>query len=150
MSPSLPTWLVSPSPPPLPSPHLSSISLKLTRRSLPEITANHYIFNRSDVVSCIGAFVVGLLGNMYSRVFRGTAFTAMVTGVLFLVPSGIAAAGGLAMTIPGGSDGDSYSQGLIIGFRMVQVAIGITVGLFGSGLVVYSFGSKKGAALFAF
>ena len=54
------------------------------------------------------------------------------------------------MTIPGGSDGDSYSQGLIIGFRMVQVAIGITVGLFGSGLVVYSFGSKKGAALFAF
>lgn len=51
------------------------------------------------------------------------------------------------MTIPGGSDGDSYSQGLIIGFRMVQVAIGITVGLFGSGLVVYSFGSKKGESI---
>ena len=48
--------------------------------------ANHYIFNRSDVVSAIGAFTVGLLGNIYSRKMGGTAFTAMVTGVLFLVP----------------------------------------------------------------
>ncbi|ORY21980.1 hypothetical protein BCR39DRAFT_552470 [Naematelia encephala] len=111
--------------------------------------ANHYIFDRSDVVSAIGAFVIGILGNIYSRVFGGTAFTSMVTGVLFLVPSGIAAAGGLAMS--GNSDhSTSYSQGLIIGFRMVQVAIGITVGLFGSGLLIYSFGRKKGAALFAF
>jgi len=49
-------------------------------------TADHFIFNRSDVVSAIGAFAVGLLGNVYSRRFGGTAFTAMVTGVLFLVP----------------------------------------------------------------
>ena len=48
--------------------------------------ANHYIFNRSDVVSAIGAFTVGLLGNVYSRRMGGTAFTSMVTGVLFLVP----------------------------------------------------------------
>jgi len=48
--------------------------------------ANHYIFNRSDVVSAIGAFTVGLLGNAYSRRMGGTAFTSMVTGVLFLVP----------------------------------------------------------------
>lgn len=48
--------------------------------------ADHFIFNRSDVVSAIGAFVVGLLGNIYSRKMRGTAFTVMVTGVLFLVP----------------------------------------------------------------
>lgn len=45
---------------------------------------------------------------------------------------------------------DSYSQGLVIAFRMITVAIGITVGLFGSGLLIYSFGRKKGAALFAF
>jgi hypothetical protein len=48
--------------------------------------ANHYIFDRSDVVSAIGAFTVGILGNIYSRKFGGTAFTSMVTGVLFLVP----------------------------------------------------------------
>ena len=38
------------------------------------------------------------------------------------------------------ANGDSYSNGLVIGFRMIQVAIGITVGLFFSSFVVYSFG----------
>jgi hypothetical protein len=33
---------------------------------------------------------------------------------------------------------------------MVQVAIGVTVGLFGSGLLIYSFGRRKKNALFAF
>ena len=41
---------------------------------------------RTDIVSAAGAFVIGSLGNVYSRVVRGTAFTSMVTGVLFLVP----------------------------------------------------------------
>ena len=52
--------------------------------------ANHFIFNRSDIVSAIGAFAVGLFGNIYSRMFGGTAFTVMVTGVLFLVPVRVA------------------------------------------------------------
>ncbi|CAH7682335.1 hypothetical protein BY996DRAFT_4591786 [Phakopsora pachyrhizi] len=111
--------------------------------------ANLFIFNRSDVVSFLGAFIIGIMGNMYSRIFKGTAFTSMTTGVLFLVPSGIAAAGGLAMTYHAGS-GDSYSNGLVIGFRMVQVAIGITVGLFFSSFVVYSFGRGKSSAAFTF
>ncbi|KAG8692434.1 hypothetical protein FRC08_009782 [Ceratobasidium sp. 394] len=111
--------------------------------------ANRFIFNRSDVVSAIGAFVTGILGNVYARIFRGTAFTAMVTAVSFLVPSGIAAAGGLAQTYEN-SEGDQYSTGLALGFRMVQVAIGCTVGLFGAGVVVYSFGSKKRSGYFAF
>jgi len=41
---------------------------------------------RTDIISAAGAFVIGLLGNLYSRVVGGTAFTSMVTGVLFLVP----------------------------------------------------------------
>ena len=48
--------------------------------------ANQFISDRSDIVSASGAFVIGLCGNIYSRVVGGTAFTAMVTGVLFLVP----------------------------------------------------------------
>ncbi|KDN48287.1 hypothetical protein RSAG8_02879, partial [Rhizoctonia solani AG-8 WAC10335] len=111
--------------------------------------ANQYIFNRSDVVSAIGAFVIGILGNAYARIFRGTAYTAMVTAVGFLVPSGIAAAGGLAQTYEN-SEGDQYSTGLALGFRMVQVAIGCTVGLFGAGVVVYSFGSRKRSGYFVF
>lgn len=77
-----------------------------------------YIFNRSDVVSAIGAFVVGVLGNLYSRIFRGTAFVVMVNGIGFLIPSGIAAAGGLAQNYRGSED-DQYSSGLSLGFRMV-------------------------------
>jgi hypothetical protein len=41
----------------------------------------------------------------------------MATGVLFLVPGGIAAAGGLAMS---GGGSDSYNSGLMIGFKMLQ------------------------------
>ncbi|KAK4699716.1 hypothetical protein P7C70_g6543, partial [Phenoliferia sp. Uapishka_3] len=106
------------------------------------------IFDRSDIVSFIGATVIGLLGNIYSRVFNGTSFTAMATGVLFLVPSGIAAAGGLAMSQSEG--GGSYNSGLLIGFRMVQVAIGITIGLFFASFCVYSVGSKKGSGSMGF
>ncbi|TFK29373.1 DUF1212-domain-containing protein [Coprinopsis marcescibilis] len=102
--------------------------------------ANHYIFNRSDVVSAIGAFTVGLLGNIYSRKMGGTAFTSMVTGVLFLVPSGLSSAGGIT----------ANGNGIDIGGAMIAVTIGITVGLFMSQALVYTFGSRKNAAVFSF
>ncbi|PLW05201.1 hypothetical protein PCASD_25208 [Puccinia coronata f. sp. avenae] len=112
--------------------------------------ANQFIFHQSYVVSFLGAFVIGLLGNMYSRIFKGTAFTSMVTGVLFLVPSGIEAAGGLAMTHHSNS-GNSYgTNALAIGFRTAQVASGITVGLFFSSFFVYAFGHGKSSAAFTF
>ena len=41
---------------------------------------------KTNIVSAAGALVIGALGNIYSRLVRGTAFTSMVTGVLFLVP----------------------------------------------------------------
>ena len=59
--------------------------------------ANHFIFNRSDVVSAIGAFTVGILGNIYSRKMGGTAFTSMVTGVLFLVPVSLVSSGNVCV-----------------------------------------------------
>ncbi|KAJ3710400.1 DUF1212-domain-containing protein [Lentinula raphanica] len=102
--------------------------------------ANHYIFNRSDVVSAIGAFTVGVLGNAYSRKMGGTAFTSMVTGVLFLVPSGLSQAGGIT----------ANGNGIDIGGAMISVTIGITVGLFMSQALVYAFGTRKNAAVFSF
>ncbi|KAJ7904657.1 DUF1212-domain-containing protein [Mycena olivaceomarginata] len=102
--------------------------------------ANYYIFNRSDVVSAIGAFTIGLLGNMYSRKMGGTAFTSMVTGVLFLVPSGLSQAGGIT----------ANGNGIDIGGAMIAVTIGITVGLFMSQALVYMFGTRKNAAVFSF
>lgn len=47
---------------------------------------NAFLPDQRDLVSAGGALVIGLLGNVYSRIVRGTAFTSMVTGVLFLVP----------------------------------------------------------------
>jgi hypothetical protein len=70
----------------------------------------------------------------------GTAFTSMVTGVLFLVPSGLSQAGGIT------ADG----SGVDIGSAMIAVTIGITVGLFMSQALVYMFGSRKNAAVFSF
>ncbi|KAI0796615.1 hypothetical protein C8Q75DRAFT_802303 [Abortiporus biennis] len=102
--------------------------------------ADHFIFSHSDIVSSIGAFVVGLMGNMYSRKFGGTAFTSMVTGVLFLVPSGLSQAGGIT----------AQGNGIDIGNAMIAVTIGITVGLFMSQALVYLFGSRKNAAIFSF
>jgi len=102
--------------------------------------ANHFIFNHSDIVSAIGAFAVGILGNVYSRKMGGTAFTAMVTGVLFLVPSGLSQAGGIT----------AQGSGIDIGAAMISVTVGITVGLFTSQAIVYMFGSRKNAAIFSF
>ncbi len=48
--------------------------------------ASYTYLMRSDSVTAVGAVVVGLLGNLYSRLIGGQAYPAMVPGVLFLVP----------------------------------------------------------------
>jgi uncharacterized membrane protein (DUF4010 family) len=48
--------------------------------------SNWFLSDKGALAPAAGALVIGLLGNMYSRWSRGTAFTSMVTGVLFLVP----------------------------------------------------------------
>ncbi|EJD52742.1 DUF1212-domain-containing protein [Auricularia subglabra TFB-10046 SS5] len=106
--------------------------------------AKQFIQDRGDVTSAVGAFVLGILGNTYSRCFNGTAFTVMITGVTFLVPSTLGYGGGLSFS------GDLYTQGILLGLRMVQVAIGVTIGLFTSALVVYSFGTTKRSGMFGF
>ena len=100
---------------------------------------------RTDIISAAGAFVIGLLGNLYSRVVGGTAFTSMVTGVLFLVPvsavmpyylccgdiqcqSGIAQGGGVTQTYH--SSAEQYSSGFSLALRMITVAAGVSIGLF--------------------
>ncbi|TFK30815.1 hypothetical protein FA15DRAFT_662871 [Coprinopsis marcescibilis] len=103
---------------------------------------------RTDIVSAAGALVIGTLGNIYSRLGRGTAFTTMVTGVLFLVPSGIAQGGGVTQTFH--TSEEQYSSGFSLALRMVTVAAGVTIGLFVSQCIVYLFGARKNAAHFAF
>lgn len=51
--------------------------------------SNWFLSDKGALAPAAGALVIGLLGNIYSRWSRGTAFTSMVTGVLFLVPVGV-------------------------------------------------------------
>lgn len=71
------------------------------------------LVNHPDYVSLIGSWIVGILGNGYSRRFGGTAFTAMLTGILLLVPDGLSAAGGLSSNYQGAGQ-DEYTQSLTL------------------------------------
>ncbi|KAI0347819.1 DUF1212-domain-containing protein [Trametopsis cervina] len=107
-----------------------------------------YVTDHVAVVSAFGAIVVGLCGNIWSRLGGGTAFTSMITGVLFLVPSAIGSGGGLISNYR--TAAQQYSDTFQLGLRMIQVASGVTIGLFVAQILVYALGRRKNAAYFAF
>ncbi|KAF3491011.1 pheromone-regulated membrane protein 10 [Arthroderma uncinatum] len=48
-----------------------------------------------QIANCLGAFAIGIMGNLYSRLGHGLAAAAMLPGILVQVPSGLAASGSL-------------------------------------------------------
>ncbi|GKZ66657.1 hypothetical protein AnigIFM50267_000525 [Aspergillus niger] len=119
--------------------------------------------SNSEVANTVGAFTIGLLGNLYSRLWHGHAATAILPGIFVLVPSGLASSGSLLAGIQyadevrdnlrsgntTATDSTTDSSIASLGFGMIQVAIGITVGLFVSALIVYPFGKRR-SGLFSF
>lgn len=121
--------------------------------------------SNSQVANTIGAFTIGVLGNLYSRLWHGHAATAILPGIFVLVPSALAATGSLISGLhsadeirsnvtappgvrrPGGEQQDTSVTNL--GYGMIQVAIGITIGLFLAALVVYPYGKRR-SGLFSF
>ncbi len=121
--------------------------------------------NNIQVANAIGAFAIGTMANLYSRFFHGLAAATMLPGIFVMVPSGLAASGSLvagltsANQITGNATGvtivnngtagflnsaDVYSGTIFnVGYGMVQVAIGISVGLYLSALIVYPFGKRR-------
>lgn len=133
--------------------------------------ANYFSTKRlgsnSQVANTVGAFTIGIMGNLYSRLWHGHAATAILPGIFILVPSGLAATGSL---ISGVQSADQIRQNVSshnqpssapgaglatsssvfsLGFGMIQVAIGITIGLFIAALVVYPYGKRR-SGLFSF
>lgn len=49
---------------------------------------NMWIYDRGDVVSAIGATVVGILGTIYGHYSEGDALPSMIPGILVLLPVG--------------------------------------------------------------
>lgn len=88
---------------------------------------------------------------------RGSPFVVMVAGVLLQLPSGLANGGLLQFAADSTSEDStaasrSYSSGFSTAQSLVEVAIGLTVGLFVSAAVVNSLGGgrRRGTNLSSF
>ena len=139
---------------------------------------NHFSANRfasnAQIANTLGALAIGVVGNLYSRLRHGLAAAALLPAIFVQVPSGLAAGGSLISgltsanqltnktvngTAPNGTTTISNatststvninSDVLNVAYSMIQIAIGITVGLFMSALVVYPFGKRR-SGLFSF
>ncbi len=118
--------------------------------------------NASEFTSSIGAFIIGVIGNVYSRIGHGLAFGAMLPAIFVQVPGGIASQGSLLAGIQHADqivsnrtnatsvDSNNYGSGSVsFGVAMVEVSIGISVGLFAAAIAVYPLGKKR-TGLFSF
>lgn len=128
--------------------------------------SNLKLESNPELANTLGAFAIGVLGNLYSRLWHGHAATAILPAIFVLVPSGLASQGSLVSGVQSATEiranitGDSSSTTTTttsttdssvytMGYGMIQVAIGITVGLFLSAVVVYPFGKRR-TGLFSF
>ncbi|KAK8200695.1 hypothetical protein M8818_006010 [Zalaria obscura] len=125
-------------------------------------TVNYFVakYATSQVADTAAAFVLGMLGHLYARSRHAFAFASVVAGIMVLVPSGLSAQGGLVAGIStplfnnGTTDAQEvYEQNIYqsfsVGAQMIQVAIGLSVGIFLSALAIYPLG-RKNNALFSF
>ncbi|KAI0484151.1 DUF1212-domain-containing protein [Xylariaceae sp. FL0804] len=115
-----------------------------------------------QIANTLGAFTVGVLANLYSRLRHGVAVTALLPAIFVQVPSGLAATGSLlsglqtanqlnnnTQTVNGTStvtitESEPLSNVVFnVAASMIQIAIGITLGLFLSALIVYPLGKRR-------
>lgn len=112
---------------------------------------NHFVGlkfpNQNDISAAVGAFAVGFISNLYGRFFNGNAFIVMITGILFQVPSGLGN-GGLLNFVSDQTSGSSssYISGFRTGLQLISVAIGLTVGLGISLVMVHPVQSRRRAS----
>lgn len=122
-------------------------------------TTNYFVTGRlgsnEGVANAVGAFTLGLLANLYSRLWHGHAVIAIIPGIWTMVSSGLASSGSIlsgveyANLVKQGLAKDSASMLSVqmslagLGWSMVQIAIGLTVGLFIAALIVYPSGKRR-------
>lgn len=118
-------------------------------------------FIYTPIANMISAFAIGLASHLYSRLFHGVAAAVMLPAIFVLVPSGLAASGGLSAgltvandqrfnTTTSAASATAYSGTIFdVASSMIQLAIGLSVGLFVSALCMYPFGKKR-SGIFSF
>ncbi|KAH9475044.1 Pheromone-regulated membrane protein 10 [Psilocybe cubensis] len=106
-------------------------------------TGRRYV-GQGDIIAAVGAFAVGFIANAYARFFSGNAFVVMITGILFQLPSGLGSGGLLSYASEqAGGSANSYLSGFRTALKLVSVAIGLTIGLGLSLVLVHPIQSRK-------
>lgn len=129
---------------------------------------NHFATQRfaanPQVAQIFGALSVGILANLCSRLGYGLAVALLYPAVYIQVPGSFAASGGLLSGVTGAnrltrSGNDTVTNSgpqtnfplLKAGYSMIEIAIGLTVGLSIATLVVYPSRRKTGkSGIFSF
>lgn len=123
-----------------------------------------------QISNMLGALAVGLLANLYSRIRHGVAAALMLPAIFVQVPSGLAATGSIlsglstanqitnnvngtaisgTTTVPVTTPADLQTIVFNVAANMIQIAVGITVGLFFAALVIWPLGKRR-SGLFTF
>ncbi|CAG5145056.1 uncharacterized protein ALTATR162_LOCUS1646 [Alternaria atra] len=110
----------------------------------------------APIAYTFGAFTIGVLANLYSRLRHGVAAAVLLPAVYVQVPGSLASSGSInsalqtASALIKGSGGvaDTTTDSLNaivfnVAASMIQIAIGITVGLFMAALLVYPMGKRR-------
>ncbi|KAK2606667.1 hypothetical protein N8I77_005401 [Diaporthe amygdali] len=107
----------------------------------------------APIAYTFGAFTIGVLANLYSRLRHGVAAAALLPAVYCQVPGSLASSGAVTSAIcisqslanDIGSEACDTSNNLVfsVAASMIQIAIGITVGLFLSALIIYPLGKRR-------
>lgn len=120
--------------------------------------AGKHFESSTEFTAALASFVIGVLGNVYARVWKGLAVSAMLPAIFCQVPSGVASQNSLLSGLQSANkivkgntttiitDND-LTKSMSFGITMIEVSIGISVGLFASTLFVYPFG--KTGSLFS-
>ncbi|OAQ96861.1 hypothetical protein LLEC1_04697, partial [Akanthomyces lecanii] len=116
-----------------------------------------------QIANTLGALCVGVLANLYSRIRHGVAAATLIPAIFVQVPGGLAATGGLLsglrtadmLTNSNSTETPTETTHAMstvvfdVAASMIQIAIGIAVGLFLSALLIYPLGKRR-SGLFSF
>lgn len=119
--------------------------------------ANMKFSSSAPIAYTFGAFTIGVLANLYSRLRHGVAAAVLLPAVYVQVPGSLASSGSINSALTTASAlirgsvnaaGDTTTDSLNsivfnVAASMIQIAIGLTVGLFMAALLVYPMGKRR-------
>lgn len=120
-----------------------------------------YLTQQITLVGAMGSFTVGILSNIYGRFFDGRSFVVAVPGILYQLPTGLAmgktnfityAQSSASAQSSGGQNSREVTDGLSIGAQLLNVSLGMTIGLFCATIFMHLLGGNRvrGGGMFSF